>query len=810
MATADELLAGLTNYSDSDTTLVIDNYLRTIIIPKAITNLGVESDDDVLRLNFKMPRYLDDTDLSKFSIRINYLNAQGEGDVYTVRDTVVGANSMTFSWLVGPTATAYKGNTKFNVCMKITDSDGIVEKEYNTTIATLPVLEGLEVDEAVVSEYSDILEQWKNELFGIGDTEEASMRAVSAQEQENIVKKGEEVLATIPEEYQETVKAAQEGIRTKADAIICSAEGREVIVSDSSDDYVRGLRVFGKTTQITTTGKNLVNLLEVIVKPETGYNYDLFTGTAGQATPVSPEYFDRLPYLTVGTYYLNAEFDPGVANTEIKVMAVTDDGSTSTASILTTKSGPFTVSTDTRVTIRLGTSTAAVIRRIQIESGDHYTGYEPYSGGKASPSPEYTQPLTHVGDHHIAFTGKNIWPVDHIELTGGSLNEDILNGPIHLPVTMSWTQDFARTTGSAMFSYVVDGKTYFTASAETPGRFVHVINGPGVLERITLVNWAPETGNLIDIQVEYGTKATTYEPYRDVQQITVQHTLPGVPVTAGGNYTDENGQQWICDEIDFERGVYVQRIKTTEFSRISTYLNVSAIDGSGVFFTGVDGYDRSSKTLGMLSPTLRFYGPVVHNGDAVAKLKHGEFAYLPSTESASRIYFAISGVTSEAEATTWIEANRPIIQFPLKTPIETPLTAEEIAGYKALKTNYPNTTVFNDTRAHMELKYNADTKTWINNLLGDGPALKSTTITLYANKWTMNDSVYSQVVTVNGVTANSKIDLQPSPDQLSILMEEDVSLTTSNDNGVITVYAIGATPSVDMTMQVLITEVVQV
>lgn len=165
MATANELLAGLS--TGDDTTLVIDNYLRTINIPKGITNLGVESDDEVLRLNFKMPRYLDDTDLSTFPIRINYLNAQGEGDVYTVSDKIVGSNYISFSWLVGPTATAYKGDTKFNVCMKTLNSDGYVDREYNTTIATLPVLEGLEVDEQVVAEYSDILEQWRQELFGI-------------------------------------------------------------------------------------------------------------------------------------------------------------------------------------------------------------------------------------------------------------------------------------------------------------------------------------------------------------------------------------------------------------------------------------------------------------------------------------------------------------------------------------------------------------------------------------------------------------------------------------------------------------------
>ena len=70
MATADELLSTL----DTDKTLIIDKDLRTIIIPSSVKNLGVESDDDVLRLKFSMPRMYGDVDLSDFSIYINYMN----------------------------------------------------------------------------------------------------------------------------------------------------------------------------------------------------------------------------------------------------------------------------------------------------------------------------------------------------------------------------------------------------------------------------------------------------------------------------------------------------------------------------------------------------------------------------------------------------------------------------------------------------------------------------------------------------------------------------------------------------------------
>ena len=154
MATADELLSTL----DTDKTLIIDKDLRIITIPSSVKNLGVESDDDVLRLKFSMPRMYGDVDLSDFSIYINYMNAKNTGDVYVVDDKTIADDTITFSWLVGRVALAYKGNVRFIVCMKKHDGDSNVIQEYNTTIASLPVLEGLETGETVIQQNPDIIE----------------------------------------------------------------------------------------------------------------------------------------------------------------------------------------------------------------------------------------------------------------------------------------------------------------------------------------------------------------------------------------------------------------------------------------------------------------------------------------------------------------------------------------------------------------------------------------------------------------------------------------------------------------------------
>jgi hypothetical protein len=82
-----------------------------------------------------------------------------------------------------------------------------------------------------------------------------------------------------------------------------------------------------------------------------------------------------------------------------------------------------------------------------------------------------------------------------------------------------------------------------------------------------------------------------------------------------------------------------------------------------------------------------------------------------------------------------------------------------------------------------------------------------TEITLLASAWEGEDSLYSQVVTIDRVTPYSKVDLQPSVEQLAIFHDKDLAFVTENENGVITVFAIGDKPTNDYTMQATIAEV---
>lgn len=141
--------------------IIISDDLRTMTIPSSITLLGVESDDDVNKIPFQMPKEYCGFDLSSFSVRINFMNANGDGDMYIADDVEVDGDDpslMNFTWLVGRNACAYKGNVKFIVCLKKFDNNSNVIQEFNTTVYSLPVLEGLETTEAVVAKNNDIIE----------------------------------------------------------------------------------------------------------------------------------------------------------------------------------------------------------------------------------------------------------------------------------------------------------------------------------------------------------------------------------------------------------------------------------------------------------------------------------------------------------------------------------------------------------------------------------------------------------------------------------------------------------------------------
>lgn len=108
----------------------------------------------------------------------------------------------------------------------------------------------------------------------------------------------------------------------------------------------------------------------------------------------------------------------------------------------------------------------------------------------------------------------------------------------------------------------------------------------------------------------------------------------------------------------------------------------------------------------------------------------------------------------------------------------------------------------------LDVKYNRDSNAVIAELLEKMfPAARIISVPLPASKWVGSGTLYSQVVSIAGVTANSQVNLTPSVEQLSIFYEKDLTFITENDGGVVTVYVIGQKPQNDYTIQADVVEV---
>ena len=128
---------------------------RVLNIPESLQTVGVKTDNKVERIYFELPRYFDGfNDFSEFNFYINYVNANGEGDVYYCDDLEIEDDNVVFSWLTKEKLYAKNGIAQFTV--RAYHSDG---RKWNTTIAQLNILDALETQEAVVEQDYDFINQ---------------------------------------------------------------------------------------------------------------------------------------------------------------------------------------------------------------------------------------------------------------------------------------------------------------------------------------------------------------------------------------------------------------------------------------------------------------------------------------------------------------------------------------------------------------------------------------------------------------------------------------------------------------------------
>lgn len=217
-------------------------------------------------------------------------------------------------------------------------------------------------------------------------------------------------------------------------------------------------------------------------------------------------------------------------------------------------------------------------------------------------------------------------------------------------------------------------------------------------------------------QLEVGANATTYEPYK-VQEVSISTPdgLPGVPVTSGGNYTDANGQQWICDEIDLARGVYVQRVRKLNAYNETVYdAGISASGVSHNFYIHGDVYDTGPNYKARTIPAI--CNKFIATGMDIGSFGIGTVDNSGWIGIARIVFRAPLDVNTVALFKEYIGEDCQVF-YRLKDEITTPLSEEELAAYASLHTYRGTTTVSNDAGAWMDLEYVMDAKKYIDRVM---------------------------------------------------------------------------------------------
>ena len=265
--------------------------------------------------------------------------------------------------------------------------------------------------------------------------------------------------------------------------------------------------------------------------------------------------------------------------------------------------------------------------------------------------------------------------------------------------------------------------------------------------------------------------------------IATPNGLRGIPVTSGGNYTDGNGQQWVSDYLDFAIGKHVQNVGLLDFSKMTWYW-----EEDYDLWRSQEFGDGNARTP-LLCETIPNILLSIYDGTMFGTLINDPYNIWVRNGSSE------SPPTGKA-------------YYQMKTPIETPLSEEELAAYAALHTYKNLTEVTTQDNAYIKIEYAMDAKKYLDNLaISGGASTRLSTVTLLASAWTGSEGLYSQMVNIDGITDYSKVDLLPSVEQLAIFHNKDVAFVTENDASEVTVYAIGDKPTRDYTIQVSITEV---
>lgn len=327
-----------------------------------------------------------------------------------------------------------------------------------------------------------------------------------------------------------------------------------------------------------------------------------------------------------------------------------------------------------------------------------YDDFEPYTGGIPSPSPDYPQEIKSVVNPTVKVCGKNL-------LEDGSLKSDN-NGKIEyisagkIKVTSSISAWYAAITNTLKLTpntnYVLSAKcdssngNITCNSVSITGAYIKcafLTDSDGLATISIRCRYESAESRFVysDLQLEKGSTATAYEPYTE-QTVALPYTLNAIPVSSGGNVTID-GQQYIADYVDVERGKLVRMVGECVISDMN---QITRITTNTFFVYGMDDVfviSDNSDDIARLQTTK-------YQGVALVDRTDNKYIYrcwLSTHDNLKPIAFH-SNTDDLSAFKNEVYGTRIIYQ--LANPTEIDLAPEEIAAFKSLATYYPVTNIF--------------------------------------------------------------------------------------------------------------------
>lgn len=522
------------------------------------------------------------------------------------------------------------------------------------------------------------------------------------------------------EHKHESFDELPEGIAKLSDFnMIDTVSGNLVVSENCVSTTPRQLSIYGKSTQNTTTGAQLLNSAEGTftnygVTTTVNDNQIVCTGTSTQAGGIflmGNGYTGTNVVLSLkaGNYTLQ-----GLPTNTLLILYKADGY---TSNLTFTKNGTVTLANDTDFTsVSLRYESGAVMDgksyKIMFNAGDTALPWEPYTGGKASPNPEYPQEIDVAGsdgDIAVDVLGANF--ANTKELTTRTNNGvtftpvyDAVGNLEYVEANGTNTSDSSYAIYSIPITKLEIGEKYTMSGCPVGGSTsTHMMQiayfgnefGNGTTAIVT-----EKTASVMNILVTKGYTVSNlrfypmlnigetvhpYEPYtKQSFTLSTQNGLPGIPVDAGGNYTDADGQQYIADEIRLNSdgtGKWMHRVgklKGTQFSYQSNSSRwvCNAIDVVKDAFE-TSGYKEVMCNVARFESTSK--EGTCRPGEL--ELAHVQIIYAPENTNMSNVKY-----------------------YYQCEPYETDLSADEVQAFLNLRMN-PTTTIMNDADCFMDVEY---------------------------------------------------------------------------------------------------------